>query len=280
MLPQFDHQLYTSYYLWFQNFLLTKGQTFVNRTGVFTKSADPTVNGLSCYPTYWKQMVYDSSISGAIIPTGLYISGTNTFLTTGSGLHIDYINGRALTTGNYTALTGAFSTNEYNFYTTANDATDFILESVVGGDPILGITTGAISATKYAAPCAILSLDHGMNEGFSFGGEDQTEITARAYIVSKNRWGADGIRSIFRDSNLLYFPIITNPQDYPLDYYNSLKTGYWNYSGVKDNYPNSNNWSWIKEVYTSNISEQKNKNETFFINYVEFSLVNVRFPRQ
>ncbi len=281
MLPQFDQTLFTSYYLWFDNFLLQKGQAFTNVTGSFAPSSQPKVNGLSSYPTYWKQIVYDSSVSGVIVPTGgLYISGTNTLLTTGSGLYLDYINGRALTTGSYAALTGAFAHKEFNIYTVGIDSQEFILESVFQNNDNLAQPAIGISATKYAAPCVILSIDASENFGFSFGGADSTNSTARALIIAKNRWQAEGIKSIFRDSNLLYFPLITDGADYPLDFYNGLKTGYYNYNNVKLNYPNPNTWTWIKTVHSSNISEQRNENYNYYLSFLEFELEVIRFPRQ
>lgn len=282
MIPQFDHYLYSSYFLWFQQMLLNQGQAYVNRTGGFQLSSDPQVNGLSCYPTNWKQLLYDSSISGGNIFSGVYVSGTNTFLSnTGGQIAIDYLNGRVLATGNYpNGFTGSFSTLEYNLYTPGNNTVEFILESLYQGNPDLGLPATGVAPSPYAAPCVILSLDFSKNEGFSFGGFDSTNAIARAYVISSNRWGSQGIMSIFRDTNMEYIPIITGLSDIPLDYYNNLKTGYFNYNNVISKYNQPNNWAWIKSVKVSQLSEQKNKNWTFFLSYLEFELDTIRLPRQ
>ena len=72
MKEQFQHKLTTSFFLWFDNFLLTKGEAFSNKTGVFFNYDDDRLDSdYTVFGSAYKQFVDDSSIEGAIIKTGI-----------------------------------------------------------------------------------------------------------------------------------------------------------------------------------------------------------------
>ena len=77
MIEQFQHKLTTSFILWFDNFLLKKGEAYSNTTGEFFYYADPRLDATYiAYGSPYKQWVTDSSIAGATIPTGVSIDGS------------------------------------------------------------------------------------------------------------------------------------------------------------------------------------------------------------
>ena len=82
MKPQFDNQVMSSFLLWFDNRLLTKGEAFQNVTGEFFEVSDDYF-GYNTYASSYSQIVSDASISGANIPTGLYVE--NTLVNVGQG---------------------------------------------------------------------------------------------------------------------------------------------------------------------------------------------------
>lgn len=267
---------------------MTKGSGFFNQLpGLFFPTSDPLIPtstpgvNYTPYSSPYKQFVYDSSVSGAQILSGVYVSGDNNLLTRNSGVIFDYLNGRILYSGsNVPGFSGNFSNCEYNFYTSAENSENFILEGLMGVNQDLGLNTTGVATFPYAAPCIIVSIDANENLPFSFGGSDTTRSTARLFIISYTRFGQDCVTSIFRDSNLLYFPLITDSSDLPLNIYGDLKGGNYNYANLVAKYNNPIQWTWIKEVHVSNVSEDRNKNRSFFLSYVEFTLENIRFPRQ
>ena len=75
MIEQFQHKLTTSFFLWFDNFLLEKGEAYTNSTGEFFYYDDPRLDATyKAYGSPYKQWVTDSSITDAIIPTGVFIN--------------------------------------------------------------------------------------------------------------------------------------------------------------------------------------------------------------
>ena len=69
MKPQFDNQVLSSFLLWFDNKLLTKGEAYQNVTGQFYSVLDDYY-GYNAYASSYSQIVADASIPGAVLPTG------------------------------------------------------------------------------------------------------------------------------------------------------------------------------------------------------------------
>ena len=77
MIEQFHHKFTNSFFLWFDNYLLTKGQAYTNTTGTFFNYTDERLpTGYKTFGSAYKQWVNDSSIAGATIPSGIYVNGT------------------------------------------------------------------------------------------------------------------------------------------------------------------------------------------------------------
>ena len=79
MIEQFQHRATTSFLLWFDNFLLRKGEAFSNQTGKFFNYADDRLDSrYKPYGSAYKQWVTDSSVNGVtnpVIPTSFNGSG-------------------------------------------------------------------------------------------------------------------------------------------------------------------------------------------------------------
>ena len=282
MKETFNHKLFNSFFLWFDHQLLTKGDAFINKTAIFTPQNDKSLPEYSVYACPYKQFVYDSAVIGANIISGVYPVGSNTFIPRGtSGLKIDYQNGRIFFDSgvNYpSGFSGAFAQKEFNLYMTNAESAEFIFEQAKGNNKNINVSATGLNPKIYKAPCVILNYPNSQNKGFAFGGEDMTESTMRAIIISKDLWQQDGINSIFRDTNQLPFPIIPS-NDLPLNFWGDLKSGYYNYNEMISRYALPGEMPWVNKVYSSKISEDGNKNDNYFVSFLEFDINSVRFPR-
>ena len=64
MKEQFQHEFTTSFLMWFDNFLLDKGEAYTNTTGDFFYYSDPRLDSrYVAYGSPYKQWVTDSSIT-------------------------------------------------------------------------------------------------------------------------------------------------------------------------------------------------------------------------
>ena len=282
MKETFSHKLFSSFLLWFDYQLLKNGEAYVNQTGIFYPTVDESLPDYSIYTCPYKQLVYDSSIAGANIISGVHPVGSSSFKNRGtSGLSIDFQNGRVLLNSGVnlpSGFSGSFAKKEFNTYITNFDSSQFIFESVMGNNPNIEITPTGIPSRVYAAPCAILNLANSLNNGFAFGGEDKTTSTIRAVIISQNLWQQDGVLSLFRDTNNLPFPIIPS-NEIPINYLGDLKTGYYNYENLVSTYQAPGQMPWIEKVYSSKTSEDANKNGNYYVSFLEFDINAVRIPR-
>ena len=97
MKPQFDNKVMSSFFLWFDNKLLDKGEAFENVTGKFYDASEE-YGGYQTYSSSYSQFVADAAITGATIPTGLYV-GENNLVNRGEGgatglFDINYLDGK------------------------------------------------------------------------------------------------------------------------------------------------------------------------------------------
>ena len=112
MKPTYQHQLLTSFYMWFDHFLLDKADAYENfTTDFYNMTPDVRLPDNTIYGSPYKQWVYDRSIAGATTPV---IKDGPTTLTPGGaeGLMLDYENGRAIFNDGYTpggTINGSYS---------------------------------------------------------------------------------------------------------------------------------------------------------------------------
>lgn len=277
MKETFNHKAASSFYLWFDNYLLSKGEAFINRIDNFYPSSDNSLPGFSVYSSPYKQIVWDESISGATIPSGVYHNGD--FIPKGvSGLKIDHLNGRILLSSGIgvDSFSGVFSQKEFNTYFANESDLPLVLEGIMGNNPNLDSPATGIPSSIYSAPCCITSISASKNTPFSFGGQDITDFSARVLVVSKDLWQMDGLLSIFRDSNNTTIPLVPS-SGLPLDFYGDLKYNY-NYSNIEQLFCSPN--LFIEKVLGSKTSEKINNNQTYFVSSLEFQLQAFRYPRQ
>ena len=78
MKSQFQHEITTSFSLWFENYLLTKGEAFVQKSNGFTNVTDSRLDAsFNIFSSPYKQWVFDESISGATVPESVTIDGVS-----------------------------------------------------------------------------------------------------------------------------------------------------------------------------------------------------------
>ena len=77
MKPTFAHDVLNSFFLWFDNFAMKKGDAYVTYTTKLYPTTDDRLGaGKIIYASPYKQWVYDKSITGATIPSGFTIDGS------------------------------------------------------------------------------------------------------------------------------------------------------------------------------------------------------------
>ena len=283
MIEQFQHKLTSSFFLWFDNFLLKKGEAYSNKTGELFNYADPRLDSrYVAYGSPYKQWVTDSSISGAIIPTGVSVVGAGTS-GRDNGVVFDFENGRALFSGSDTSMTvtGEFAVKDFNVYLTNDTEDDLIVENkyTVNSRLPSGPLT-YIEPYDDVVPAIFLSVSQAENSPFALGGMQETKVQAKAVVLAEDTYQLDGVMSIFMDS--VDEVIAAIPMSgYPITEFGDLKGGSFNYTGLAEDYQGETKFC-IEKVKTSKLTDRTRNvlaNE-LYVGFVDFDIEQYRYRFQ
>ena len=283
MKEQFQHKLTTSFFLWFDNFLLTKGEAFSNKTGQLFYYEDPRLDSrYLAYGSPYKQWVTDSSIDGAKIPTGVSVVGSGTS-GRNDGVVFDFDNGRALFSGDNKnmTVTGEFAVKDFNVYLTNDTEDDLIVENKYSINSRLpsGPFT-YIEPYDDVVPAIFLSTSQSENEPYAFGGMQETKVQAKAVVIAEDTYQLDGVLSIFMDSideTITPIPMA----DYPITELGDLKANTYSYTGTTNDHTGQINF-YINKVRTSKLSDRTRRElaNELYIGFIDFDIDQHRFRFQ
>ena len=283
MIEQFQHKLTSSFFLWFDNFLLKKGEAYSNKTGELFNYVDPRLDSrYVAYGSPYKQWVTDSSISGAVIPTGVSVVGAGTS-GRDDGVVFDFENGRALFSGSDTSMTvtGEFAVKDFSVYLTNDTEDDLIVENkyTVNSRIPSGPLT-YIEPYDDVIPAIFLSISQAENSPFALGGMQETKIQAKAVILAEDTYQLDGVMSIFMDS--VNEVIAAIPMSgYPITELGDLKDGEFNYTGLANDYVGETKFC-VEKVKTSKLTDRTRNvlaNE-LYVGFVDFDIEQYRYRFQ
>ena len=279
MKEQFQHKLTTSFFLWFDNFLLTKGEAFSNKTGDFFYYSDDRLDATyKAYGSPYKQWVTDSSITGATVPSGVYIGGN--FSGRDDGVVLDFDNGRALVSGSSTDLTitGSFAVKDFNVYMTNDTEEDLVVENkyTVNSRLPSGPYT-YISPYDDVVPAVFIASSDSKNSPFAFGGMQDTNVTMKAVVLAEDPYQLDGVLSIFMDST----EECINPipmTGYPTTELGDLKNNTYNYVNKRNEYSDEIKF-YINGVTTSRLSDRDRKSlaHDLYAGFIDFDVQQHRY---
>ena len=285
MKPTFTHNVINSFFLWFDNFLMTKGDAYKTYTTKLYNYQDPRLGGDKVvYGSPYKQWVYDKNITGATIPSGFTIN--NQFVSTGtSGMKIDFDNGRIIfNSGVSTSLniTGTYSVKEINSYITDQPEDNLIIENKFVTNSRFTVSENYIAPYNPVTPCIFASIQTAHNTAFAFGGEDETKCIIKVVAFCENLYQLDGVLSVFGDSYNEIFSIIPMT-GHPLGEFNEMKTGAYPTGYDYKNLSNAYNSQtlFISSVESSKIRDSviKELNPILQIGFLDFEIKTYRYPR-
>ena len=285
MKPTFTHNVINSFFLWFDNFLMTKGDAYKTYTTKLYNYQDARLGADKVvYGSPYKQWVYDKNITGTTIPSGFTIN--NQFVSTGtSGMKIDFDNGRIIFNSGVSTdlnVTGTYSVKEVNSYITDQPEDNLIIENKFVTNSRFTVSENYIPPYNPVTPCIFASIETAHNTAFAFGGEDETKCIIKVVAFCENLYQLDGVLSIFGDSYNEIFSIIPMT-GHPLGEFNEMKTGAYPTGYDYKNLSNAYNSQtlFISHVETSKIRDSviKELNPILHIGFLDFEIKTYRYPR-
>ena len=286
MIEQFQHKLTTSFFMWFDNFLLSKGEAYTNTTGEFFYYDDPRVDSdYNVFGSPYKQWVTDSSINGVTVPTGVFVGPRSNPHNGESGrpdgFIFDFENGRVLTpttVASGSSVTSSFAVKDFNVYFTNDTEDDLIIENKYKVNSRLpSADYNYIEPYDDVVPAIFLSVAQAENKGFALGGMMDTVVQAKAVVMAEDPYQLDGALSIFADSVNEIFTSIPFT-GYPITELGDLKNNSYSYSGVKEPYETNTSF-YVDKVRTSKLSDKVKKSlaNELYVGFIDFDLQQHRF---
>ena len=293
MKAQFDQNVLSSFYLWFENKLLSdKAKAYaINLDNAFTSGNFPDIpSSHIAFQGKYRSLVGEYDIDQ---PNSGFFLG-NHFITgnydQNGEVFTDYENGRLIfpkasgaAIGN-TALTANSTVKEVNTYITNDTDAQVIIHSdfkdSVTELPYQYGKTGEYDETTYFLPACFISQASSDNTEFSFGGEEDTRSNMRVMVLSFDNYTLDSVMSLFRDSvreDITHIPY----ESFPYGFSFSIKDFPYNYDTLVAA-QSSPDKSHIMDVSASKVVSEKireNLNKNISIGFLDFELCTYRFPR-
>lgn len=289
MKSQFDHNLLSSFYLWFEAVLnrSSNGCYFTNLQNTFQLITDPDIpSSLYVYQGEFRQLVADNGVD--VVNSGIFVDG-NFVPSDSAGVYINYEDGRVLmptASGNNLSITANSTVKELNTYISHEDEAEIIIHSdfLEQGKTLQYFNDKNTDNDKevFFLPACFITLVSGNNEEFCFGGEEESKNRIRVMIIDKSpdNYIIDGAFSIFKDTaretiNMLDF------EDYPYGIYGSVKSPPYTYTDYIAANKNGVE-TWVDDVKCSRVSSdavKKKMGAGYKIGFMEFDLTTRRFPR-
>lgn len=284
--PQFQNKVNGSMFLWLNNLLAQRGSGF-NNFGSRFYPVQNKINGLYTYGAPFSQFISDSSVSGALVPTGIYLN--NTYINTGeSGFFgINHENGYAYfntpVPSNVT-ISGAYSVKDFNIDLTDEPEEKILFETKMKIRPKTYINPTGLATNETSYPIIFIKNDEYKNEPFAFGGTETTQISYSLFVFADSKYQIDAVEGLICDCVRNYIPIF-ELSEMPYDAYGRLKNSYFNYETVKQSKtPGSQNTLFISDINKSRFSQKiyselKTINPEAFFSIVNINVSAVRNPR-
>jgi len=280
MKPQYQHNVTTSFALWLDHHLLNKGEAYVNQTGTFYNYADPRLpSTYKVFGSQYKQWVYDSSVTGATVPSGVYVNSV--FVPRSNGMILDYMNGRVLTTGiaANAIVTGSFAVKDFNIYLSNENEDDLIIENNLEANQKFPWTGSYIQPYDQLVPAIYVISESMDNKPFAFGGEDESRSSMKCVVFADNTYHLDGVLSLFSDTVRKVFKE-KDFSAYPISEYGDIKAPPYSYDDYYLN-PNINAELFIDDVTVSKLKDSRSRtaNPKSYVGFMDFEITKYRYPR-
>jgi hypothetical protein len=289
MKPQFQHQIVTSFALWLDHVILSRGEAWQNIESTLYYQEDERIDpNYLAFASPHKQWVTDSSIDGAKVIDGINLDGYY-IKKNSQGIQYDFENGRVLiprSIANVNSYAEAlYAVKDFNIYITDQTEEELLIESKFDKNSRYDQDLfEGIKPYDQVVPAIFLSYEHGKNTPFAFGGEDITESFIRCVVFAENSFQLDGVFSILKDLNNTQIANV-GYNEYPLNEFGGLKFGNYDYKDLSDRYAHSYNAQsvfHVDRVVASKLNDRvaKKSHPGLYIGFVDFDLHTFRFPRQ
>ena len=231
------HDISSSLALYIDHKILSVGQAYTNHSSEFYRLNDKTFSSNSVYASPYKQFVYDYAVSGAQVPSGVYVNGN--FINKGTtGLKIDYLNGRAIFNQNNNGFTvsGDYAVKDFNIYVNPVSNQELLFESKFELRPTFPQSLTGLNSNQAVAPAIFIENLSSSSEDLAFGGLDKCYYNYSCMILADSNYQLEGVANILMDLKRKHFCVL---DETPINRFGDFKSGnyhYWDYVAAHSQY--------------------------------------------
>lgn len=286
MKVQFDNEAISSFILWLDHTILDKGDAYTNFGSRFFK-LDSKYTNFYVYGLPFRQIVADSSITGAQIMSGIYVNGVYCGIGQSGLTEISYDKGHIYTTQNLNnaQLSGNFSVKDFNIYLTHQADYEILFETKYQTRPKTAKSFTGLAPNVITYPAIFVKNVGSFNKPFAFGGQETTTIRLRLAVLADSQFNLDAVSAIIRDRVETYVPLISS-NNMPFNNLGGAVGGYYSY-GQRVNHASTKPFDlYISKVDVSrlgssavNMTNMNELNSNVFSALIDVDLESVRQPR-
>jgi hypothetical protein len=274
---QSSNTLSFSFFSFLENKFTLNAEAYNNLSSKFYYIQDDRIPSTHYrYSSPYKQFVYDRSVTGATIISG--ISGSFGFLSDGqSGIRIDYDNGSVLVPtgfGKNMQITGSYAVKEFNFYQSNELLESVIEENKYETNSRFKRTASGIAPYTIVMPAAIIAIRYGEKRPIALGGLQSVETYCTCVLVHNDEQYMDAALCTLRDLKDKAFPLIPVEMD-PLNQFGGLKSGY-SYETLCSQYFTPGNLAHIETVRVSRLSDKFKANPNLYYGIADFKISEIK----
>lgn len=277
----FGNKLKSSFLLWADHNLLSKGEAFTNHSSKFYDVNDE-YNGYFTYASPFKGFVSDQSISGATIMSGVYIDGV--FTTKGNNDYIDvnYNEGQVYFSADQGSATvsGDYAIKEYNVKLTDKREETLLFETKFELAPqtASNIASTGLQPNIETYPAIYILSRNLRNEELALGGYEETMYGLRMMVFSDTLFSNDAVNSIFLDRVRTCITIL-DEADFPFNAWGGTISDY-NYTGLIAT-KNPSDLAFIDDVRVSPVNNTRiqTNNTEIYASIIDIDISKHRYAR-
>lgn len=284
--PQFSNKLNSSFLLFLDHELLYRGEAYSNASSLFydQPAAQDRNFGYYTYSSPYQGFVYDSSITGASVPTGLYVGGSFTPVGTNGLEAINYSRGEAyFSSVPAGTVSGDFSIKDYNIELTSVPETKILFETKYNLNPRTSQTATYNDPDERTLPIIFIKPRKSSSDEIAMGGFELSKDIYRLFVFTDNQFHLDATCSVIRDAVRKHFGHF-ELSEMPFNSLGGLIDNSFNYQSTVDS-KQGQSLSRIDDVQVIHNSQdlfQRNTdkiNIEIFTTIVDVTVSSFRYPR-
>jgi hypothetical protein len=248
----------SSFKLWASHMLESRTQAFIN-TGVLFYPAKSLFNGYYSYSSPFKPFLGDVSVSGAQVPTGIYVNGILVYPGTSGFVGYNYAGGQAIFNTilpTNTALSGNLSIREIDVVLTSQPDEEILFETKYFPRPKTLQDATGLGPNTLTYPIIFIKKIGGSHQEFAIGGVDEKQTSYRMIVLADSPFMAEAVGGFFESRVRSVIPLLEQV-DMPFNVIGTNVSGnQFDYTGLARNRNGASNSAYIDRVNTITLHTQ------------------------